>query len=323
MAQLNDQTILDTYNTFLGGREADANALGKQSGNPWLLNIIKSYQSIYGRLPTAQEVAQVTPAFATEAGSGESYISQLYNQQNPYGDAKKKASEQYGTVDDLFQKALGRSATDEEKDHFGTLLGTGQYSAYDIQNMLQNLPENVRKQDEEFRKGLEGQLKDSDSRYFNEQIMPGIARNFAQSGRSFDSSAYAAALAREANTQNTTRDSFLANLSAEQYQGNKQNAYNDYWNNINYARGRSDTMADRNYQRMNELNDFTMQKQAYDQYLQRYGKRNTAQGIGSLAGGLVGSGLGMYLGGPGGRAAGGQLGYAMGSGFGGGAGSFF
>jgi hypothetical protein len=291
------------------------------SGLPFLDAIVKSYKETFGRLPTVNEVSLAAPAFQASGTSGNAYVAQLYQSQNPNEAAKKGASNQYGSVDQLFQSKLGRGATQEEKDHFGTLLASKQYDLYDIGDMLDNLPENVRKQDEDFRKGLTDTLQKQDQQYYNEKVLPGIRQSFLQSGGTLDpnDSTYAAALANAAKEQNTTREGFLSNLTSSQYEGNKNRAYSDYVNNFNYSRGRTDSAADRNTQRMYDYENFNMQKQAYDAYLSRYGKRSQGQGIGQMAGGIIGGAAGAYFGGPQGASAG----YQMGAGLGGGVGSFF
>jgi len=127
-------------------------------------------------------------------------------------------------------------------------------------------------------------LQSGDAQYYNEQIMPGIAQNFAKQGRSFDSSGYAQALAQAAQGQNRQRETFLSDLTAKQYEGNKANAYNAYMNNAGYAQNRYDAGQSYLTGRANELGDFAMQRDAYDQYLKRYGKRS---GGGGCAGDAV------------------------------------
>lgn len=313
-------TQADIDNIWYGIQKGDSHGIaGINYGTnmPYLDTLVKSFYSTFNRLPTAGEVAQVAPAFEASGTAGNAYLAQLYQTQNPNEAAKKGAADQYGTIDQLFKNGLGRAATQEEKDHFGTLLASKQYDAYDIQNMLSQLPESVRKQDEEFRKGLDTQLQASDSRYFNEQVLPGIQSTYAKQGRSFDSTGYQNALAQAAQGQNKERETFLSNLSANQYSGLSDRAYKDYVNNRDYTQNKYDTMNMNNYNRLNQYSDYNLQKQAYDQYLQRYGKRSSAGSIGGLVGGAIGTGVGAYFGGP----AGAQAGYGLGSGFGGAAGS--
>lgn len=299
----------------------------------------KKFAELFGRNPTQAELDQLAPAYASgdkniaNVTGGNSVVAQFYqNQTNTpekqYADQQAKYKEDapkyYDQINGQFQSTLGRDASQEEKDHFASLLASGQVDPYTVGQFLTQLPEAVTKQDKEFQNSLRTDISNQDSRYFGEQIMPGIQRNFAQQGRSVESSGFANALGQAAQQQNVNREGFLSNLSASQYTGNKANAYSDYLNSVgrmqglqDYSRTRSDTLADQTTGRINDIQNFAMQKQAYDQYLSRYGKRSSGQGIGSLAGGGLGAGLGAYFGGP----AGAQAGYSAGSAFGGAAGS--
>jgi len=301
----------------------------------------QAFQEILGRDPTTAELAQVTPVFMGsdpnihDIAGGRSAVAQIAmaEQNNPDTLAAKKRSDleakapgYYSNVDSMFQSTLGRSATDAEKKHFGSLLADGSVDEYSLGSYLQNLPEYVTKQDKEFRDSMSNELQTQDQRYYSEKVLPSIAQDFARKGRSVDSSGYASALALAAQDQNKQRESFLSNLSASQYAGNKSNAradyetlLNNYYKNQNYSRDRQAQLSDATTGRINELQNYNIQKQAYEDYLRRYGKRSNAQGIGSLVGGVAGGAAGAYFGGPAGMSAG----YQAGSGLGGGIGSFF
>lgn len=297
-----------------GGAANDAQA--------WLYDY---FSKTFGRAPTDDEIAQFAPIYqgsdphVTDVAQGNAAVARYHQQQNPNAQFEAGAKDNYGTVSQLFQQNLGRDATQEEKDHFGTLLASKQYDPYSIAQMLQNLPEHVKQQDAEFQKQMSDTLQKQDSQYYNEQVLPGIAQSFAKNGRSFDSSGYAQALAQAAQQQNRQRETFLSNLTANQYAGSQDRAYQDYANNRDYTRNYYDTQAQNNQNRLYQIQDFNMQKQAYDQYLSRYGKRSNAGGIGALAGGALGAGIGAFAGGP----MGAMAGYSAGSGLGGGVGSFF
>lgn len=295
----------------------------------------KDFNEIFGRAPTEAELSMLQAAYDSgdrniaNTSGGRSAVAQYYQSQENTPDkqyAKQQAGYQeaapkfYDQISQMFQGSLGRDATDAEKSHFGSLMASGQVDPYTIGQFLQALPENVRKQDEEFRKGLSGELQKQDSQYYNEQIMPGIQSAMANQGRDVRSTGVSNSLALAAQQQNRQRESFLSNLSAQQYGGRQSaarqdylGAYGQYQGFQDYSRIRSDKLRDATTGRVNELQDFAMQRQVYDDYLRRYGKRSS--GIGSLVGGLVGTGLGAYFGGP----AGASAGYGIGSG----TGSFF
>lgn len=300
--------------------------------NAYIDPINDIYRKVYGRDATQAEINTVFPIIDQDKVGYQTALSFVQQQKNNEDNApdkvyarqqaeyREKAKEHYGSIDNLFNQYLGRTATQEEKDHFGALLASGQVDAYTVGNYLQNLPENVRKQDEEFRKSLSTELQGQDERYFNESILPSIQSQFAQQGRDVRSSGFASSLAQAATQQNRQREQFLSNLSAQQYKGNRSAAREDYLNNLSrqygledYSRQRASQLQDQSTNRLYEIQNFNMQKQAYEDYLRRYGKRNS--GLGSMIGGLVGLGAGALTKNP--QWA--SVGYNAGSGFG----SFF
>ncbi len=293
----------------------------------------KDFSQIFGRNPTEQELSQLTAAYASgdpnkiNSSGGRSAIAQYYNAvsntpetQNAAQNAQwsKEAPKYYDQINGQFQQTLGRDATQEEKDHFGSMLASGQVDAYTVNQFLTQLPEAVTKQDAAFRDQLRTQMSTEDARYFNEQALPGIQSTFAKQGRSVDSSGFANAAAQVAQQQNVNREGFLSNLTASQYGGNQSNAYNAYLNSVGRMQGLSDYSMQRTNQlqdattaRINDIQNFAMQKNAYDQYLQRYGKRGNVA-AGALQGGASGATAGAAFG-PWGAAIGGIAGAGLGA----------
>ena len=286
----------------------------------------RDFWDIFGRAPQENELSMLQAAYdsgdVNKAGTyaGRSAVAQYYNAQENTPDKqyakqqagyKQKAPEHYDAINQMFQGTLGREATQDEKDHFGSLLASGQVDSYTIGQFLQQLPENVKKQDAEFRNQLSGELQKQDAQYYNEQVMPGIQSAFAQQGRDPRSSGFSNSLALAAQSQNRQREGFLSNLSAQQYSGNQANARQDYLNAYgqytglqDYSRQRSAQLQDATTGRVNELQDYAMQSRAYGDYLQRYGKRSSAFG-GAAQGAMSGAMTGGMLGGPWGAVAGG------------------
>lgn len=278
----------------------------------------KDFWDIFGRAPREDELSMLQAAYDSGdkniagTSAGRSAVAQYFQAQENTPDkqyAKQQAGYQaeapkhYDAINQMFQGTLGRDATQQEKDHFGSLLASGQVDPYTIGQFLQQLPENVKKQDAEFRNQLSGELQKQDAQYYNEQIMPGIQSAFANQGRDVRSSGFSNSLALAAQAQNRQREGFLSNLSAQQYGGQQANARQDYLNAYgqytgfqDYSRQRSAQLQDAATGRVNELQNYAMQRQAYDDYLRRYGKRSSGlgQGIGSLAG----MGLGALLAAP-------------------------
>lgn len=302
----------------------------------------KKFSQMFGRNPTESELSMLSQAYMsgdknlTNGPQGDAAVAQFFQSManSPQNQLSRdqamldeKSPKHYGTVDSMFQQKLGRAATDAERKHFGGLIASGNADEYGIGQFLDALPENVRRQDEEFRKNMSADLQGQDERYFSEKIMPSIQANASKSGRSLDASGVQAQLANAAKEQNRGRESFLSGLSASQYAGSQglaQDAYARAYGSgqdlSNYARARSNTLTDALSSRLNSISDFNMQKQAYDQYLQRYGKRSS--GMGKGMGSLLGMGLGAALAVPTGGVT--VAGGAMLGGMGGGAfGSFF
>lgn len=299
--------------------------------DPDLYTAVPVYQAFleqFKREPTTQELAMFQPLVESlgHGGAKAEIAKYAYQQENtPEKVAERKRLEVegkspqfYGSVDNLFQSTLGRAASDAEKKHFGTLLADGSVDEYSLGQWLQQLPEHVTKQDADFRKSMSDELQGQDQQYYSEKIMPAIEQKFARAGRSVDSTGYASMLALAAQDQNRQRESFLSNLTASQYAGNKANARDDYrtyldryFGTQDYNRDRNASLQDSYTGRLNELQNFDIQRKAYEQYLKKYGKRSS--GIGSLVGGVIGTGVGAYFDGPAGASAGYGLGSSAGS----------
>ncbi len=284
---------------------------------------IKQYQKIYGRPPSPQEL---TYALTANGGDINSYIAnkKLAEDNTPdklaakqQADYLAQAPQHYDDVKQAIQGQLGRAATQDELDHFGSMLASGSTDKYQLQQFLQQQPEYQQTQNKNFQNGLSDQLSGYDKQYFQDSILPGIQEAYAKQGRSFDSSAFQNAATNSAQQQNTQRQSFLANLSAQQYGNTQANAYNDYARQVANQQNLTNQGIQAQYGnvqnqigRANNYTDFQMQQDAYNQYLAKYGKRNN--GMGSLIGGGIGAAAGAYFGGP----AGASVGYGIGSGLG-------
>lgn len=292
-----------------------------------------AFNKQFGRNPTQSELTQLSAAYIgsdpniANNAQGNAAVAQYFNtfSNNPADINKrnqekylKEAPEHFDSINNLFQSSLGRQATQDELNHFGSLLASGTTDSYGLQQFLQQQPEYAEGKDKAFQDNLRGQMVDNDKRYFGEQILPGIQEAYAKQGRSFDSSAFQNSATLAAQQQNTNREGFLNNLSASQYGNRQQNAYNDYANQVAQQNALTNSGIQAQYggmqgvtDRINQITDFNTQKDAYNQYLAKYGKRNN--GLGGLIGGAVLGGAGAYFGGSAGAAAG----YNIGSGLGG------
>jgi hypothetical protein len=288
----------------------------------------QNFAKIFGRNPTQSELAMFAPAFGsgdpnkTNNSQGTAAIAQYFQgqQQTPdklaaqqQAEYLKNAPKHFDEINQLFQGQLGRLLRKMNSNHFGSALASGNTDAYQLQQFLQEQPEFQTKQNEQMRQGLSSTMAANDKRQFSEQILPSIQEAYAKQGRSFDSSAFANSAAQAAQQQNTTREGFLNNLTAQQYGGVQDRAYQDYANQVANSQNLTNQGIQARYSgiqnsnnRINQISDYNMQAQAYNQYLSKYGKRNN--GLGGMIGTLAGAGIGGYFGGT----AGAQLGATLG-----------
>jgi len=295
----------------------------------------QKFAELFGRNPTASELTMFAPAYVGGNGriantaQGDQAIAQYFqsmsntpDQINKGNNEKylKEAPKHFDAVNQLFQSHLGRTATQEELNHFGSLLASGTTDQYGLQEFLQQQPEYTNKQNQGFQDKLAGQLAGYDKQYFNESILPSLQEAYAKQGRSFDSSSFQAAATNSAQQQNVGRQQFLGNLSAQQYGGVQDRAYQDYANQVANQQNLTNQGIQARYTgnqatmgRLNEITDFNTQSQLYNQYIARFGRRNN-NGVGSLVGGVAGAAFGFT---PVGRATGGPQAWGqLGSGLG-------
>lgn len=289
------------------------------------IQALKSFQSIMGRDPNANEYAQIVPIFQQSNGQtlGNAWLSQYKQQydQNPAnrtGEAGKYSDQ----INQQFQSMLGRAATSDEVNHFGSLLATGNVDAYQLQDFLRGTPEYQTQQDTQFRSGLGKQLEDSDVNFFN-RAKQGVMSQFMQNGTG-NSSALDSALTDLMGQVSQQRDAYLTSLSAQQYGNNKdlalgnyQNTQNQYLQNQGYNRQQSQNQQNYIQGRSDNLTDYNRQMSDYMNFMNTYGGRSKGQNpLYAIGGGLLGAGVGGAVGGPAGASAGYQIGSGVGGGFG-------
>lgn len=251
----------------------------------------QDFEQIYGRQPTEAELAQIVPAYVgsdqhiTNNAQGKSYIAQMYQaeQNSPaklyekqQAEWRKEAPNQYGSVGNTIKSLLGRDASQDELDHFGTMLASGQVDAYQLQDFLKAQPEYQGAQDKKFRGELSSELEGYDRSFFDTAKEDVISR-YAQMGRS-TSPALDVALTDLQGQINERRGQYLAQLGADQYRGNKDAAFGDYRTTQSdwLSRRNQDIDArysgmDRMRSRADEISDYTRQNSDFDRYNSMYG----------------------------------------------------
>lgn len=321
---------LDAIRTYVNNPKTYTNSLYRRDPETYLgVPIYQAFMQSYGREPTQNEFMMYAPTVKTLGHAGAmAEIAKAYQAEQNTPDAINKRNQEkysqeapkhYESINQLIKSNLGREATQEEREHFGKEIASGSTDAYQLQQFLQQQPEYVTKQNEAFRSGLSATMSANDQRYFQEKILPAIEQSYAKQGRSFDSSSFKNAATQSAQQQNTQRENFLTNLTAQQYGNVQQNAYNDYARMVANQQALSNSQINSQYagiqnnlNRLNEISDYQTQMNAYNQYLSKYGKRNN--GIGQLIGGILGAGIGGFASK---SPQGAMAGYSIGSGLGG------
>lgn len=292
----------------------------KDAGN---YQAYKSFEAIMGRPPDANEFAQIVPIFQQADGQkyGNAWLAQ-YKQQydaDPRNQVKN-AGKYAGELNQQFKSMLGRDATQEEINHFGSLMATGNVNAYQLQDFLRGTPEYQQAQDKQFRSGVSQELEQSDARYFD-RAKQGLLSHFMQQGTG-GSSALDSALADMMGQIAEKRQGFLTNLSAQQYGqnkdlalGNYQQSRDQYFNEQSYRRGQSQREQDYYRGRSDNLTDYNRQMSDYMNYMNSQGGRRGSN-TGQMIGGLLGAGIGGFASrSPQGAAAGYQIGSGLGGGY--------
>lgn len=255
-----------------------------------------AFVKFFGREPSDAELAQATAAYQSgdpnrpNTSQGDAFVAQmseadkntpdkLYAKQQ--AEYLKESPKHYDSIKNLFKSRLGRDPDQKELDHFGSLLASGTTDAYSLDQFLQQQPEYQTAQNTKMREGLSSTMAANDTRQFSEQILPSIQQAFAKQGRSFDSSGFQNAATQSAQAQNTTRESFLNNLTAQQYGGVQDRAYADYAAQVANQQNLTNQGIQAKYgqiqnqnNRVNNITDYSTQAQMYNQYLAKYGKRN-------------------------------------------------
>lgn len=254
----------------------------------------QEFQKLFGRNPTQSEIAMLSGAYAGDKNvaninQGNQAVSQYFQNfsnspANIYAQQQKQwsaaAPEHYDNINQMTQSLLGRKASQDELSHYGTLIASGQADPYQIQQFIQATPEYQNAQDSQFRSGVDTQLQKSDSDFFNTQ-KGNIAQQYAQMGRA-TSPALDVALTQLASQLNSNRQSYLAQLSATQYGGNKANAAANYSQTQGDVSNRINQNTAGIYgnnqalnSRLQNITDYNTQSNAYGDAMARYGNKTS------------------------------------------------
>lgn len=325
ISRLTPDQLLERYKKATPESYGDPNGIyGAMDGYNY--QAYQTAKSMLGRDINANELMQILPYWRSGEGqdAGKALLAQIAEREKNSPQALyKKAPEQYGAVDKVVSDFLQRSATPEERDHFGRLLASGEITPYDLQGFIKAQPEYQQTQDKQFREGLNSELSSYDTDFFNKAKENVISR-FAQSqpGASLTNNpSLDYALTDLMGNIAKERSKYLAGISADQYQGNKMAAREDYRTTLDrtfgaqdYARQRQDQLMDYSQGRADNAYDYVTQRNDYMDYMNRMRGGSGKAPWGQIAAGALGAGLGSMAG-PAGAAAGWQIGSGIGSGF--------
>lgn len=268
----------------------------------------QSLRSLLGREPTSNELVSAIPAFQGPNGliNGRAYVASLQQQykSNPQMDPgnpmnNQKPEDVSTSVNQQFQSILGRAPTTDELQHFSQAISAGQVDAYGLGSFLKQMPEYTNAQDKTFRSNLAGELQGYDQSAFNRMKGDVYADYAARGFQNSPSLDYALTDMMGKIAEN--RGNYLANLSSQQYGGNKDLAIGNYQNSLNQMYQNSQSQRQQQSQYANSLlnrgyegADYTTQKNDYMDYLSKQPQykpsvfdyinagANVARGIGSL-----------------------------------------
>lgn len=251
----------------------------------------RKFSDLFGRNPSQAELAQIIPHYLgadpnhTNNADGDAFIGMLYSQQQNTPDKLYKkqrdewmagAPDQYGDVQGIFQSTYGREADQNELDHYGMLLSSGQADPYQLREFLMTRPEYTNAEDKKFRGQLAGELEGYDASFFGRAKEDVISR-YAKMGRPTSPALDVALTDLQAQIAER-RGQYMASLSASQYGNNKELATAGYKRTQDDAIGRQNAgyEADylnfqNNWARTNEVQDYTRQQKDYERMMDAYG----------------------------------------------------
>lgn len=300
--------LRNKINQLAGGGSSSANAAWAAGGQD-VLKILKDYDAvkagreILGRDITSSDLDSFRPYFEGGTDTGRAYLTQLKQYEGTTPEAlKKKAGNYSGDVNQAFRSVLGRDATPQEIEHYGSGLASGGLDSYQLADYIKQTDEYRTGQDKTFREGLNTELSGYDENAFKKGSEDIISR-YSKAGIQH-SPALDLALTNLMGDIAKERGRYLAGLSAEQYGGNKELARADYEGNLNkylsdrdYERSLRQKSMDDYLGRSRELTDYDRQKSDYFDMLSRVPRGRRGGGLsGALSGALQGGAAGSPFG---------------------------
>lgn len=287
-------------------------------------NIYREASNLLGRDLTQNEFARFAPYFGTgsprDIENGRAALAAFAEQEAKSPQALQAKSGQYsGDVNSIFNDLLKRGASQEEINHFGGLLASGEVDPYTLRQFVQQLPEYTSARDQESRSRLNDELSQYDQQFFSkgkEDVISRYAKAGIQNSPSLDF-----ALTNLMGDIQKERSAYLSKLAREDYSKGRDVQRDDYLTSLNrmfgeqdYGRQKGDAYSNLLLNRSFNSQDYQRQQDDLMRLLSNQ-PRQKRGGAGQLIGGLAGAGIGYGLT----RSPqGAQAGYSIGSGVGGG-----
>lgn len=222
-------------------------------------------------------------------------------------------------INGYFRQFAGRDASPGELDFLSKYIDQGELSPGEVGMLVQGLPDSRARILEQQTPQLDARLAAGDQASLNAtmaQAVPQINSRLASLGRQ-NSSAFEGALAQQIGQQGYQLAAQRQNTLAQFYGGGLSNIANLYTQLSQGAQNRGYQVRDANTQRGFDLQNFDMQRNSYNDYLNMARSQQRGQGFGQLAGMALGGGLGAFYGGPTGAMVGARIGGSAGGSAGG------
>lgn len=209
-------------------------------------------------------------------------------------------------INQLFQQYLGRYANDSELKFLEPYVKNGYITPYEIGQYIQGTPEAQAPRLEQYGQKYAGQLTSQNNQILD-QAAKSINGNFAELGRGSGSSGMGNSLL-QAGQQLAAQQ---APSIAQFYGGGYGNLLGQYQGNGAAALDRGYGLKDAYRQHAWDVENFGLQQNAYNDYLNSANRRARNGAWGSFIGGGLGAAIGGFV--PGGGMAGAKLGAGLGS----------
>lgn len=303
--------------------------INSNSGNPWAFlgsdNINKIAQNYLGQVNSAKEgVTAQAKAFGIDLSPEDlNSVMELFtgdkDQFNSLAAAKLDSLRvnklQNPTISDqqssdasrVIKEIYGRDAQPDEVAFFSKELASGS-SPYEIAQFLQQTPEYQKAQAAKERQAIDQELQASEGQVY-EKALPQIIGSYMKAGR-LNSSGLDSALANARTELATQRQGLLSGYAREDVVGARNQGFQNYLRqsepmnqrNLGISQAawqRPFELADRTYQRQNEVNDYNRQQSDFYRaldYQRQQSKQTGLYGLGgsALSGILSGATYGLF-----------------------------